>query len=48
MGLSRRCWIESKSFELVEEGGFSVLQIVGRSMGIVRSISLGKASISRC
>jgi hypothetical protein len=46
MGLSRQCCIESKLFELVVEGGFSILRIIERSKGIVRSINLGKANIS--
>jgi hypothetical protein len=46
MGNSRWCFIESKAFELVAEGGSTVLRILERSHGIVRSIHLGKVSIA--
>jgi hypothetical protein len=46
MGISRWCFIESKSFELVVEGSSSVLRILERSRGNVLSICFGKVSIS--
>jgi hypothetical protein len=45
MGMSRWCFIESKSFELAMEGRSSVLHILERCRGSVRSICLGKVNM---